>query len=181
MNMSRIDDAPRARHAEAAIAGVAIFAWPEESVAVAAIDRDAPCLLLVAPDAEPPDDWDGLTDWVRLPVDDRDLRARVATLQRLASHAPTPFVDEYDVCWRGSRWVALAPIEARIVGALLARCGSVVSRSELGAAVWPDGMPAPRALDGRLRRLRDRIEPLGISIHNVRRRGLLLEVHDAPG
>jgi hypothetical protein len=178
--MSRIDDAPRARHAEASIAGVAILAWPEEAAALAALDRDVPRLLLVAPDAEPPDDWDGLTDWVRLPVDDRDLCARVTALQRLAARTPKPFVDEYDVLWRGSRWVALAPIEARIVRALLESSSSIVSRTDVGVAVWPDGAPATRALDGRLRRLRERMEPLGISIHNVRRRGLLLEVHDAP-
>ena len=34
--------------------------------------------------------------------------------------------------WRGDRWVALAPIEARMLEVLLARCGSVVSRRELG-------------------------------------------------
>ena len=91
-----------------------------------------PRLLLVASDAEAPADWDGLTDWVRLPVDDRDLCARVAALQRLASQAPAPVLDEFDVLWRGDRWAPLAPIEARIVEVLLARCGSVVSRRDLG-------------------------------------------------
>jgi DNA-binding response OmpR family regulator len=85
-------------------------------------------------------------------------------------------LDEFDVLWRGDRWTALAPIEARLVALLLARCGSVVSRRDLGAAAWPDGVPGARAVDARLRRLRDRVEPLGLQIHNVRRRGLLLEV-----
>ena len=107
-----------------------------------------PRLLLVASDAEAPADWDALTDWVRLPVDDRDLCARVAALQRLASQAPAPALDEFDVLWRGDRWVPLAPIEARIVARLLARCGSVVSRRDLVAAAWIDGMPGARAVDG---------------------------------
>ena len=93
--------------------------------------------------------------------------------------APEPVLDEFDVLWRGDRWSALAPIEARMVDVLLARCGSVVSRRELGAAAWPDGMPGTRAaVDARLRRLRDRVEPLGLQIHNVRRRGLMLEVDE---
>jgi DNA-binding response OmpR family regulator len=115
---------------------------------------------------------------VRLPVDDRDLCARVAALQRLATRPPAPVLDEFDVLWRGDRWVALAPVEARILDALLARCGSVVGRRELGAAAWPDGVPGSRAVDARLRRLRDRVEPLGLRIHNVRRRGLLLELSE---
>ena len=64
----------------------------------------------------------------------------------------------------------------RLVEVLLARCSSVVSRRDLGVAAWPDGVPGTRAVDARLRRLRDRVEPLGLQIHNVRRRGLLLEV-----
>ncbi len=180
--MSVIDDAPRARRYEASFAGsVAILAWPEQQSEAAECARTGqPRLLLVASTAEPPVDWDGLTDWVRLPVDDRDLCARVAALQQLASRAPAPALDEFDVLWRGDRWVALAPIEARIVEVLLARCGSVVSRRDLGAAAWPGGAPGARAVDARLRRLRDRVGPLGLQIHNVRRRGLMLEVGD-PG
>ena len=175
--MSVIDDAPRARHQHDPFVGsVAILAWPEQADAAAACARAGrPRLLLVATDAEPPADWDDLTDWVRLPVDDRDLCARVAALQRLASSVPEPVLDEYDVLRRGDRWTALAPIEARLMEALLARCGSVVSRRDLGSAAWPNGMPGARAVDARLRRLRDRVEPLGLRIHNVRQRGLLLE------
>jgi len=178
--MSVIDDAPRARRYEASFAGsVAILAWPEQASEAAECARvGQPRLLLVASNAEPPGDWDALTDWVRLPVDDRDLCARVAALQRLASRPPAPVLDEFDVLWRGDRWSALAPIEARIVEVLLARCGSVVSRRDLGNAVWPGGAPGTRAVDARLRRLRDRVEPLGLHVHNVRRRGLMLEVVD---
>ena len=181
--MNVIDDAPRARWCEPSFAGsVAILAWPEHAdVAAACGRRGQPRLLLVAPEAEPPDDWDDLTDWVRLPVDERDLCARVAALQRLASPMPEPELDEFDVLRRGGHWTALAPIEARIFEVLLARCGTVVSRRDLGAAAWPAGMPNTRALDGRLRRLRDRVEPLGLRVHNVRRRGLLLEVGEISG
>lgn len=180
--MSRIDDAPRARRYEASFEGsVAMLAWPEDSDRAAELARAGhPRLLLVGTDAEPPDDWDGLTDWVRLPVDDRDLCARVAALQRLAARAPAPVLDEFDVVWRGDRWSALAPIEARLAAVLLARCGSVVSRRELSAAAWPGGAPGDRAVDARLCRLRTRLAPLGLTIHNVRRRGLLLEVGEPP-
>ena len=139
--MSRIDDAPRARRYEASFAGsVAILAWPEDAARAEELARAGqPRLLLVGVDAEPPEDWDGLTDWVRLPVDDRDLCARVAALQRLASRAPEPVLDEFDVLWRGDRWSALVPIEARLVEVLLAR--SAVP-SSAGATSAPRRGPA---------------------------------------
>ena|SRR2546426_5519029 len=86
-----------------------------------------------------------------------------------------PELDEFDILRRGSRWAALAPLEARIIEVFLARLGRVVRRSEF-AVVWPHGMPAPRAVDGRLVLLRERIAPLGLGIRSVRARGFLLEV-----
>ena len=89
--------------------------------------------------------------------------------------ATLPELDEFDILRRGSRWTALAPLEARIIEVFLARSGRVVRRSEF-AVVWPHGMPAPRAVDGRLVLLRERIAPLGLRIRSVRARGFLLEV-----
>ncbi len=180
--MNRIDHAPLRREPPTEFPGsVAIVAWPAEAERAAELARQVtPRLLLVAPGSEPPVDWDSRTDWVRLPADERDLCARVAALQRQASTLPPPTLDEFDVLWRGPRWTALAPIEARLLRVLLDRCGSVVTQRELRAAAWPDCVPSSRAVDARLKRLRDRVHVVGLEIHNVRRRGLLLEVHDPP-
>ena len=89
--------------------------------------------------------------------------------------ATLPALDECDILRRGRRWTALTPIEARIIEVLLSRSGRVVRRSEFGA-VWPQGMPAPRAVDARLTQLRARIAPLGLRIRSVRARGFLLEI-----
>jgi hypothetical protein len=160
---------------------VVVLAWPEEAERFANLaPTGQPLLLLVSADAEPPSHWGRLTDWVRLPVDDRDFLARVAALQRRAVRLPAPTLDEYDVLWRGPLWSALAPIEARLFEVLLERRGTVVSRRDLGQAAWPKGMPTERAVDARLSKLRKRIEPLGLHIHNVRRRGLRLDISDPP-
>jgi DNA-binding winged helix-turn-helix (wHTH) protein len=105
--------------------------------------------------------------------------AATRRIARARPCGPAPELDHFDVLRRGDRWVALAPIEARIVELLLGRCGTVVGRRELVAVAWPDGVPAARALDARLVRLRARVEPLGLQIHNVRRRGLMLEVGES--
>jgi DNA-binding response OmpR family regulator len=75
--------------------------------------------------------------------------------------ATAPELDEFDIVRRGSRWAALAPLEARIIEVFLGRLGRVVRRSEF-AVVWPHGMPAPRAVDGRLVLLRERTERPGL-------------------
>jgi len=160
---------------------VAIVYWPEEAELAAELGAQGrPLLMLVARAAEPPVAWDRLTDWLRLPADDRDIRARIESLQRRAARPPAPVIDDYDVVWRGSRWVALSPVEARILTVLLERDSAVVTRRELNAACWKEGAPGERAVDARLPRLRTRIGPLGMTIRTIRSRGFLLEVHDPP-
>lgn len=155
---------------------VAVLTWPDDAARCTELGRAGrPRLLLVPRDAEPPDDWDELTDWMREPIDEREFNARIHKLRRLAEQATPPHLDEHDVLWRGARWVSLAPIEARLMGVLISRWGVVVSRRDLSRAVWPSGSPGERSVDNRLAQLRDRIEPLGLGIRSVRRRGLMLE------
>jgi DNA-binding winged helix-turn-helix (wHTH) protein len=90
-------------------------------------------------------------------------------------------VDDDDLLWRENAWCALSPIEATIVRTLIDRSPRVVSRAELGARVWPGGVPKGRPIDGRLHRLRARLEPLGVRIHSIRQRGLLLTVDPVAG
>jgi hypothetical protein len=155
---------------------VAVLSWPDDADVSLALGRAGrPRLLLVASDARPPDDWDELTDWIREPIDEREFNARVGKLRRIAERLVPPVLDADDVLWRGTDWRALAPVEARLMRPLIARIGAVVSRRELIRAAWPGGAPAARALDGRLAQLRERIAPLGLDLHSVRQRGLMLE------
>ena len=179
--MSRVDDAPRARHVPNFSPGtsVAIVYWPEDrELAADLAARGHALLMLVQPDAEPPAAWDHRTDWLRIPADERDVEARIEMLQRRLERPPAPMIDDFDVVWRGSRWVALSPVEARVFTMLLDREGTVVSRRELNAACWKDGAPEDRAVDARLPGLRARVAPLGITIRTIRSRGFLLEVND---
>lgn len=155
---------------------VAVLTWPDDAARCAELGRAGrPRLLLVPHDATPPDDWDELTDWMREPIDEREFNARVHKLRRVAERRAAPHLDEHDVLWRGTRWVSLAPVEARLLGVLLGRAGAVVPRRDLTRAVWPAGAPGERSVDNRLAQLRHRVEPLGLGIRCVRRRGLMLE------
>lgn len=155
---------------------VAVLTWPDDAALSDELGRAGrPRLLLVPRGATPPDDWDALTDWMCEPIDEREFNARIRKLRRLADQASPPHLDEHDVLWRGPKWVPLAPVEARLMALLIERRGVVVPRRDLTRAAWPSGSPGERSVDSRLAQLRGRIEPLGLGIRCVRRRGLMLE------
>jgi DNA-binding response OmpR family regulator len=156
---------------------VVLVRWPEETEHLADLrGLGVPRLLLVGPDSAPPDAIDPLEDWVRLPAEDRDVRARVATLEaRAATGGVRPELDEDGLLRFRERWVSLSPVERLLAGALVDRFGAVVGRDSLSKQAWPDGAPTRNALDVHILRLRRRIAELGLEIRTVRSRGYLLQ------
>ncbi|MEI5098181.1 winged helix-turn-helix domain-containing protein [Streptomyces sp. PmtG] len=155
--------------------GVPTLRWPEQAAVVHQLRlRKAPRLLLVLPGEQPPSTLDPLEDWVRLPVDERELRVRCDTLRARAS-LRKPVLDANDVLRFAGRHTPLAAGEAAIARLLIESYGSVVSREVLAAGVWPDDDNGRRnALDVRISRTRRRVAPLGLLIKTVRQRGYLL-------
>lgn len=157
---------------------VALVRWPTEEARRRSLsDEHRPRLLLVEEGPPPHSDGDCLEDWIRVPADDLDVRARVEALEhRAESHAPSvPRLDDDGVLRFGGAWTSIPPVETRLMAALLERYQAVVSREVLSKAGWPDGIRGRNALDVHVLRLRRRIEPLGLAITTVRARGYLLE------
>jgi hypothetical protein len=153
--------------------------WPAEAARrQRLVDEQRARLLLVEGDADPPEAVDCLEDWMRVPVDEAELAFRLQALAvRARAHAAPdrPELDGDGVLRRGTSWVSLPPVEARLTAALLERLGTVVSREALARAGWPDGAPGRNALDVHVLRLRRRLGPVGLVIRTVRSRGYLLE------
>jgi hypothetical protein len=159
-----------------------------------------PHLLLVDDDVEPPAP-DDVEDWIRASAADGDVWDRAQALARRCSNQANaasetaaasepivgiettrPFVDEAGLLHRGDDWVALPGIAERLARYLLERSGEVVFRAELAAAAWSSAERVrSNLLDVHIARLRRKAEPLGLTIHTIRRRGYLLEIHDADG
>ena len=161
---------------------VTLVRWPAElSRRERLADEGLPRLLLVEGGELPPIVVDVVEDWIRVPADETDIRARVATLQaRYESmiQGVAPVLDDDGVIRIGADWVALPPVEARLTTALLERFGMVVSREMLANSGWPDGAPGRNALDVHVLRMRRRLAPLGLVIKTVRSRGYLLEASE---
>lgn len=160
---------------------VVLLRWPEESVRRTELELVArPRLLLVEPNEPPPDCTDPLEDWIRMPADDRDVRARLRALVERAG-VERPQLDDDGLLWFRGRWVSLSPVERALVDALLERFGAVTGRDALRKRAWPEGLPTRNALDVHMVRLRRRIAELSLEIRTVRSRGYLLQaVEPAP-
>jgi DNA-binding response OmpR family regulator len=157
---------------------VAMVNWPEEEPRRLELRSQGRArLLLVREQAPAPIASDPLEDWIRVPADENDMRARVDALRlRSGLHEPVrPTLDSDGLLRKGDLWVGLPLIEARLIGALLAKSGAVVSRDALIKAGWPNETPTRNVLDVHILRLRRRLGPIGLSIRTVRSRGYVLE------
>jgi DNA-binding response OmpR family regulator len=164
---------------------VALVRWPDEAAARESLRASGqPRVLLLVAGEPPPAPVDDREDWIRVPVSDADMRARIEWLSwRLApaEEPAVPVLDEDGLLHSGSRWVSLPPVEGRLAGAMLERFGAVVSRDVLARAGWPHGAPGRNALDVHVLRLRRRLGPVGLAIRTVRSRGYLLERAEPAG
>jgi hypothetical protein len=157
---------------------VAMVRWPGEDDRLGRLRAEGrPRLLLVEGGVAPPLPADDLEDWIRVPAQEIDMRARLEGLERRyqGQGVVHPEIDDDGVLRIGDDWVSLPPVDHRLAATLVERFGAVVSREALARAGWPGGTPARNALDVHVLRLRRRLEPLGLVIRTVRSRGYALE------
>jgi len=161
---------------------VVLVLWPDHASDLERLSAlGVPRLLLVAPEAPPPEDGDCLQDWVRLPAADQDVRARILALERRSARhrarVPVTVSDDGQLTYRGhSVW--LSPTVRRLFQALADRFGGIVALEELVRQVWPDDPPDPTSVRVHILRLRRRLAPLGLEIRNVQGKGYVLLPHD---
>ena len=95
--------------------------------------------------------------------------------ERLDDSRSAPWIDESGILRVGRRWAPLSDSEWDLLAPLIARFGKTVSRDELLAS-GRNGRPiVATALNVRITRLRQRVEPLGLRLINVRKRGYILD------
>jgi two-component system, OmpR family, response regulator len=155
---------------------VAIAKWPEEQARVVQLAQaHVPRLLLVRPDASAPVGMDVLEDWVRLPCEERDLRARVLSLQRRAIEFAPPPVVAPDGRFSYIGAVTYLPvIQTRLALILVDRFETVVSEPTLIEHGW-EGVPrSSGSLRSQMVRLRHRANLLGLQLGAVRSQGWIL-------
>jgi hypothetical protein len=154
---------------------VALLRWPEEAATVDELRAaGTPRLLVVAPDAPPPEADDCDEDWIRLPASDDDVSARLrAVAARSARHTTAPTMKgDGRISFRG-RWEPLGETEEAVAAALVARFGEVVDADTLARTVDPP--MSGNAVRIQIMRLRTRLRGLGLEVRTVRSHGYVLE------
>lgn len=156
---------------------VALIQWPsDENLRAELASQGHPRLLLVEPDADPPECTDVLEDWVRLPISRADRNARIGTLEarlKPSGHS-VPVLNGHGTLAFGGEKTQLSAIQTDLMRLLVDLFGAVVNRDALARAAWPDTDPNDNNLDVAIGRLRRQLEPVGLRILTVRSRGYLL-------
>ncbi|MBO0845536.1 MAG: response regulator transcription factor [Nocardioides sp.] len=142
-------------------------------LALRAAGLDAPVLFLTARDAmhdKIAGFEAGADDYLTKPFDLDELRVRLDALLR---RTPAPSAGAGDgpvldparhALVRGDDEVPLTPTEFRLLGRLMAEPSAVVRRNALVAAAWPHGaIVSDNTLDSYVRRIRKKLEPLGLT------------------
>lgn len=116
-------------------------------------------------------------DWVRTPITEADLRARMATLTAKAEAHRLPQIDPFGILRFSDRSTSVSPTETDLMECLIRHFESLVSREQLRECLPERASGCSRnALDLHIMRLRRRIQPLGLAIQTVRGRGYILQV-----
>ena len=177
MTVNTVSDARAVSAALASVDGVRLLRWPaDDHIRTALADAGVPRILLIAPGAAPPEHWDELEDWVRLPLDPDELQGRARTLRRRARASDRPWFDGDGLLRVGERWFDLPAGPRAVVALLVARFGEVVYDDELAKAYLESGGSAREsARKTMIVRVRQRLTDMGLELHNVRDAGYLLD------
>jgi DNA-binding winged helix-turn-helix (wHTH) protein len=89
--------------------------------------------------------------------------------------AELPDLDEYGLLRYRGHWVAVSSTEERVLRPLLGSWRHLVRSEQLVETVWPTTKVKANAIHTLVRRLRRRLQPLGLTVETIRARGFLME------
>lgn len=158
---------------------VPVLRWPEEEVQRRALEAQRrPRILMVDPADEPPEVVDELEDWLRDPPEASDLVARIASLSQRAERLwARPHLDADGLLWCDHHWVAIPDAQLCVVELLLGAANQLVRTETVAATYVRHGGSGHRAsVKTMLNRLQARFAQVGLTLHFLRGKGVLLDV-----
>ncbi|MEU0507383.1 winged helix-turn-helix domain-containing protein [Nocardia sp. NPDC005998] len=126
---------------------------------------------------QPPVCSDPNEDWVRAPISQFDLKARVAALRNRSSHTTRPVLDRAGLLFNAGLSVAISSSQAELVDLFIQRFGEIVYRHELEQRLADNRIARPtrNSLDLHIMRLRRRLIQVELLLNTAHRRGYLLQ------
>ena len=142
--------------------------------------RGVPRLLLVSPGSVAPTCTSCLEDWVRLPADESEMRARLFSLSERHRGHVRPTIDEFGILRRNGAFAIVSQSEQTLARLLIADFGAVVRDGTLEGDVAGAGQSGRSGLRTQASRLRKRLAPLGLTVSCIRGVGYMMhEEHSA--
>lgn len=158
---------------------IPLLRWPDEEAERRVLEAQRrPRILVVGASDEPPVVVDELEDWLRDPPDAADLLARIASMRQRAERLRArPRLDADGLLWHDQRWVAIPDAQLCVAELLLSSADELV-RTELVAATYVrhGGSGHRASVKTMLNRLQGRFAEVGLRLHFLRGKGVLLEV-----
>ncbi|MFC9947385.1 winged helix-turn-helix domain-containing protein [Streptomyces pratensis] len=151
--------------------------WPaERSIREQCKARGHLCLLVVEHGAPPPEQLGLYEDWVRPPIVQEDLQARLRQLADRAVLKSKPVLDPAGILYFKESSVTLSLTQCEMLAPLVSRYGQITYRAELREILERSGSSSSsNALDLHVMRLRRRLQLVGLAVRNVWGRGFVLE------
>lgn len=177
--MRAIIDLPSTPARPMTMSSVTLLRWPlEEGLRQQLEGKRAPRLLIVPVGHEAPTLRDDLEDWVRDPPDPADLVARLAVLSERAERArEQPRLDADGLLWAGRSWVVIPNTQLCIAELLLAHPNELVTTAALTTTYVRNGSSGHRAsVRTMVNRVVGRFAQVGLQVHVVRGKGVILEL-----
>lgn len=156
---------------------VAVLRWPADAAERWRLaSLGVPRLLVVEEGVAPPEMLGDLEDWVLGARSDPSVTvARSESLRRRAWRREAPTLDADGLLRFGGRWIDISDAQLPVVDLLVRRFGSLVRMEELTAAYESGGGSGhARSMSTVVARVRHRVEVVGLALHAVRRRGVVL-------
>lgn len=158
---------------------VTVLEWPAQEEQRCEVARlGLPRLLIVDRDGPRPATTDPLEDWAVHPVDPSEMRVRMSLLERrYSAQPPRPVLEDDGTLRVGERAVRVTDRERAILAPLVAHVGQPIRRGIVDEAyVQAGGTDDPAAVRTAFTRLRRRLVDVGLALHVLRGRAVMLEL-----
>jgi hypothetical protein len=172
-------DPARAGHADDADEDrpIPLLRWPDqEAERRRLVALGEPRILLISRYAAPPGLLDDLELWMLDGADPRDVLEATAGLRRKArERRPEPIIDDDGLLWFEGRWVAIPDTQLPVVDLLVRNADRLVPNDDLRDAYRrAGGSTTASSFRAVVRRVRHRVRQVGLALHVVRHRGVIL-------
>lgn len=163
---------------------IEILHWPrQEDRRQLLATLGEPRLLLLAPDTPPPPPVDHLEHWIPERADPATIVEGVTQLERKLLDADTPpALDDDGLLWFRGRWIAVPDGQLPVVDLLIQNYQRLVRNDDLSRTYHDNGgSNSPASVRTLLRRIAARLTKIGLRLHTIPRRGVILSTDEPAG